>query len=177
MKNLLKQFKIPTFNLYWQNYGGFKSIFSSPYFMIAVVLTIFVIFFGKADKWYEHTLNILPDILGFSIGSFAILISLGDNKFRKKLSLERNAEKSTPFMIINSSFVHFIFIQIVAILFALMSQLLELENIFCFFIGMFLLIYAVLLTLAATLVILQFSLWYQDFLNAEKEDENEHQQK
>jgi len=31
------------------------------------------------------------------------------------------------------------------------------------------LIYALVLTLAATLVILKFSLWYQEFLNNEKD--------
>ena len=174
MMNFFEKLKIPTFTLYWENYGGFKAIVSSPYFMISLLLTILVVVFGESKGWYEHTLNILPDILGFSIGSFAILISLGDNKFRKKLSAEKDGQKSTPFMIINSSFVHFIFIQIVAILFALISQILVLENIIFFFIGMFLLIYAVLLTLAATLVILKFSLWYQDFLNSEKEGTNEH---
>jgi len=168
--NLFEKLKIPTFNLYWENYGGFKAVVSSPYFIISLLLTIFVSIFGTSEKWYEHTLNVLPDILGFSIGSFAILISLGDNKFRKKLSVEKNDTKSTPFMIINSSFVHFIFIQIVAIMVALISQLLDLDNIIFFFIGIFFLIYAVVSTLAATLVILQFSLWYQDFLNNEKEN-------
>ena len=174
MMNFFEKLKIPTFTLYWENYGGFKAILSSPYFMISLLLTIFIVTFGASVKWYEHTLNILPDILGFSIGSFAILISLGDNKFRKKLSAEKDNQKSTPFMIINSSFVHFIFIQIIAILFALISQIVELENIVFFFIGIFLLIYALVLTLAATLVILKFSLWYQEFLNNEREGKNEH---
>lgn len=174
MMNFFEKLKIPTFTLYWENYGGFKAILSSPYFMISLLLTIFIVTFGASVKWYEHTLNILPDILGFSIGSFAILISLGDNKFRKKLSAEKDSQKSTPFMIINSSFVHFIFIQIIAILFALISQIVELENIVFFFIGIFLLIYALVLTLAATLVILKFSLWYQEFLNNEREGKNEH---
>ncbi len=178
MMDYFEKLKIPTFNLYWENYGGFKTIVTSQYFRISLLLTtlltIFVVIFGESKGWYEHTLNTLPDILGFSIASFAILISLGDNKFRKKLSAEKDSQKSTPFMIINSSFVHFIFIQIIAILFALISQILVLKNIIFFFIGMFLLIYAVLLTLAATLGILQFSLWYQDFLNNEKESKNEH---
>ncbi len=171
--NFFTKLKIPTFNLYWKNYGGFKAIISSPYFLMSILLTIFVVIFGESKGWYEYTLNILPDILGFSIGSFAILISLGDNQFRKRLSTEISGQKSTPFMVINSSFVHFIFIQIVAILFALIGQVLSLSNIIFFFIGMFLLIYAVLLTLAATLVILKFSLWYQDFLNSNKQDEND----
>ena len=168
MINFFERFKIPTFNLYWENYGGLKAVLSSPYFMISLLLTVFVVIFGSSEKWYEHTLNILPDVLGFSIGSFAILIALGDNKFRQKLSAINEEETSTPFMVINSSFVHFIFIQILAILIALISQLMGLENFIFFFIGIFFLIYAIMSTLAATLVILQFSLWYQDFLNHTK---------
>jgi hypothetical protein len=169
MISYLKKLKIPSFILYWENYGGFKAIFSSPYFLFSLLLTLVVVIFGESDKWYEYTLNILPDILGFSIGSFAILISLGNNEFRKKLSLVGTKQTSpTPFMIINSSFVHFIFIQILAILTALISKLLNIENFIIFFLGILLLIYAIMSTLAATLVILKFSFWYQEFLNQEE---------
>jgi len=168
MIDFLNKLKIPTFNLYWDNYGGFQAVFTSPYFLISFILTLLSTIFADSDKWYEHTLNILPDILGFSIGSFAILIALGDNEFRKKLSIVIDEDESTPFMKINSSFVHFIFIQIVAIVIALISQLLNLTNFIFFFIGIFFLIYAIMSTLAATLVILKFSLWYQSFLNTEQ---------
>lgn len=165
LTDFIDLFYIKSFKTYWSNYGGFKEIIKSPYFKISIIISIVLSIFGEIKCWFNLPLNILPNILGFSIGAYAILLALGNSNFWKVLSTKENNDSKTPFMEINASFVHFIFIQILAILFALIAKLILLKNILFVFIGLFLMIYAILSALASTLVILKLAEWYQEYLN------------
>jgi hypothetical protein len=106
-------------------------------------------------------LSILPNLLGFSIGAYAVVLVLGNGDFWKFIA---EYSEDNLFMNINSSFVHFIFIQVTAILFALLSKGLSLDNHIASFIGILLLIYAILTAFAASMAILELSKHYQKFL-------------
>lgn len=172
IKKIIDYFKIGSFNDYWKPYGGFLSIKESVYSKWALLITLLVIIFGNTDKWYEKTLNILPDLLGFSIGTFAILLALGDTFFWKCL-IKESEENISEYSVINSTFVHFIFIQILAVIYALFCEFLTINNLIMNLIGIFLLVYAILLALAATFAILKVSKWYEDFLFYQKGKNND----
>lgn len=159
---LIEHFKIGSFKTYWDNYGGIDAILSSPYTKISALLSVFVIIFGNYEKWYEYPLNILPNILGFSIGAYAVILVLGNSDFWKFIAEEN--EDTNLFMEINGTFTHFIFIQVVAIIYAFICSLLSLNFFIFSLLGIFLLIYAIMSALAATLAILEISKWYQIFL-------------
>ena len=160
---LIDYLKIKSFNTYWDNYGGLKAIFTSPYFIISILFSIIIFTFSDSkEKWYDMPLSILPNLLGFSIGAYAVILVLGNGDFWKYIALDK---KNNLFMQINGSFVHFIFIQVVTIIFSIICKTLSLESAPIYFIGITLLIYAILTAFAATLAILELSKYYQVFLS------------
>jgi hypothetical protein len=161
IKKILNYFKIKSFNTYWNNYGGFNAIWASPYFKISLLLSAIINTFGSYDKWFDLPLSILPNLLGFSIGAYAVVLVLGNGDFWKFIA---EYSKDNLFMNINSSFIHFIFVQVTAILFALLSKGLSLEHYIASFFGILLLIYAILTAFAASMAILELSKHYQNFL-------------
>jgi hypothetical protein len=165
---LYNELKINSFKLYWESYGGFKEILRSPYFRISIIISVLLTAFGRIEQWYELPLTILPNILGFSIGAYAILLALGDNKFWKLLANKKKKNEKTPYMIINGTFVHFIFVQVLAIIYALSGKILCLNNYIFAIIGIFFLVYAILCALASTLAVLKLADWYQTYLQNEK---------
>lgn len=164
MKLFFQTFKIPSFDKYWIAYGGFKAIGQSPYFRISLLIA-FLFIFGNTKNWFDIPLAVLPNILGFSVGSYAILLALGNSDFWKLLT-KKDDNEVTPYMEINATFVHFIIMQLIAIMMALFSKLFCLDGFTFTFIGLFFFIYALLSTLAAVLAILTLSSWYQDYLNS-----------
>ena len=149
------------------------------------------------DKpWHELVLTIMPSLLGFSLGGYALLIAIGDESFRSLISgVDEDGEQS-PYMEVNSTFVHFIIMQLVSLVYALFSFAyyfkldpdgpigkLVIEYNFPLnevvfvgrFIGFTLFIYALLTALAATFAIFQVSSWYDKMhtenLSSLREDE------
>ena len=71
--------------------------------------------------WESIIISSAPPLIAFSLGAIAIFNSIGDSKFRDAL-LEADEGDISPYVEINSMFVHFIFVQTVAFLAALISQ-------------------------------------------------------
>ena len=176
------------FKRYWAAYGGFKALFASNYFYAAIVITA-LMFPAWVDKpWHDLVLAIMPNLLGFSLGGYALLIAIGDENFRSLISGVDEDEdgEHSPYMEVNSTFVHFILMQLISLVYALfssayyftldpngkMGQLIANYNFpldevvlvgrFC---GFTLFIYALLTALAATLAIFRVSSWYDEMHN------------
>jgi hypothetical protein len=111
--------------LYWNLYGGFHAIRSSPYLLAALVVTLICARFWIVDQWWEAVLATLPNIVGFSLSGYAIFLAFGDEKFRRLLAgsdpANLVADKS-PYLEFSTSFMHFIVIQISAILMAVLCK-------------------------------------------------------
>jgi len=107
--------------LYSKSYGGFWQVFASPYFLLAAVFTgvSFNAWLNRAD-WETIIITTAPPLIAFSLGAIAIFNSIGDSKFRDAL-LTAEENEISPYVEINSMFVHFIFVQTVAFLLALIS--------------------------------------------------------
>lgn len=167
-----KLFTISQFNLYIKSYGGFDAFLKSPYLWYSCIVTLAMVLLGDYCKWYEDALSVLPNIVGFTIGAYAILLSINNETFLKLLANEKNQE-TTPYMTISSAFCHFIFIQTVTILTALLFQYAHITSGVLNAFGLFLFIYALMLILATVFSILFLSNWLQKTINIQQKEKKE----
>jgi hypothetical protein len=170
------------FNRYWIAYGGIKAILGSPYMHISLLITLVSSGIWLKEDWVELPISVLPSIIGFSLGGYAIWLALGDDKFRASIAGKTNLTES-PFIVVNATFVHFIVLQILALISALIAKshpiynsplfiqrfLLDLApwlyevsiaiSYIASFFGYFLFVYALLSALAATMAIFRIAGW------------------
>ena len=165
MPDLFGQYKglYRSFRLYWRAYGGTKALLLSPYLHTSVVLAVLLHpLWGVCSEspWYEITVTVLPNLLGFTLGGYAILMAFGDDKFRERIAGEDDDGKPSPFMVVNSAFIHFILIQMIAILLSLFGKAVKPKGDVLSFFGMFFFVYALLTALAAGFAVLNIADWF-----------------
>lgn len=105
---------------YWSAYGGWRSLLTSPYFIASVVLTALLAPLWLKPGWWDDVISAEPDLLGFSLGGLAVLLAFGDDRFRGLLA-KAGGEKPR-LLALSASFVHFIVVQCVAWILALLSK-------------------------------------------------------
>ncbi len=164
MKRLFKG-PAASLSIYWEAYGGLAALKYSLYFWASVVLGTIITGKYLNDPnpwdWSSHVLNILPNILGFSLGGYAILVGFGDQEFLKILRGRDPDGTPSPYMEVNGAFVHFILIQAMCLIFAIFAESLSINTVlFVYWIGTTLLIYAVFSIIATTLAILNMADWF-----------------
>ena len=79
---------------------------------------------GTDPGWWSNVTSVLPNVLGFTLGAFALLLSLSSNEFGAFLSKVRaNREEVLQSYLgqLAVAFVHFILMQILAIVLALVA--------------------------------------------------------
>ncbi|WP_339776977.1 hypothetical protein [uncultured Methylophaga sp.] len=182
---------------YWSIYGGWKAIFKSGYFWIAFVLSLAMYSqWACTNGWWEDILSIMPNMLGFSLGGYAMWLAIGDDDFRALISGQDEDGSPSPYMQVNAAFVHFIMLQIISIIGALLVQAFykpiveefSMATKLCeIAVGSYLLaiwywftylifIYAIMSAMAATFSLLRVSSWYdihQTEKMKKKNDRNE----
>lgn len=175
---------------YWKNYGGFRAVCMSPYFHVAVLITFFLPPYWLKEQWWTVSLSVLPNIIGFALGGYAIWLGFGDEKFRKLIS-EQDDDAPSPYMEVSATFAHFIVVQICALLLALIAAGLSQHvaeywwgrmlvtvgispTIFSTIlapvghaIGFFFLVYGLFVALAATLAVFRVASWFDVFRNGD----------
>lgn len=145
---------------------------------------------NNSSKYITLSLSILPSLLGFALGGYAVWLAIGDQKLKKLLSdLSEDQSKDEPsdFMSVNATFVHFIVLQIIALIYILFLQANSVHQIILFIrkyyvfsdclnhflssmsilasgIGFFLFIYSISTMLAATFAVFKIARW-SDILN------------
>ena len=107
---------------YWEAYGGIWALIKSPYFIASIIITIFLYPHWSSPGWWEDSLSIMPNLLGFSLGGYAMWIAIGDDNFRKLISGADEDGTPSPFMEINAAFVHFIILQILSIITSIVAK-------------------------------------------------------
>jgi len=171
------------FSRYWKAYGGWSAVFKSPYFHLSILLTCLSHSIWINPNWVEIPISVLPNIIGFSLGGYAIWLALGDDKFRASISIKSKEDKESPFMVVNSTFVHFIVLQIVSLLIALAYKAAPIQSlpdavkqwlarqiesieayvyavqIFTGALGYLIFVYAIMSALAATMAIYRIAGW------------------
>src|SRR5690606_16219578 len=99
----------------------------SPYLHVSIVIVAISAHYWITARWWEQPLSIIPNLLGFSLGGLAMLLSFGNAEFQKFIS-QRDSEASvepTAFIEVSASFVHFMLLQLAALLTATMFNALD----------------------------------------------------
>jgi hypothetical protein len=119
------------FKDYWVAYGGLEKLTGSPYLHAAVMLLILTVQTwsgywrsGSSDMsgWWDQSISVLPNLLGFTLGGFAIFIGFGDEKFRALLAQPAHDSIVNDYVALCAHFVHFIVVQALALLTAIVAK-------------------------------------------------------
>ncbi len=180
---------------YWKVYGGAEAIFKSRYFWCAFVMTVILYPSWSHQGWWNDILSLMPNLLGFSLGGFAMWIAIGDEAFKKIITgdeVDKNGEvEYSPYMSVNATFVHFILLQLLTIITALLTKayasVLINNGFFYFYLGIgykyilltlsffayFIFMYSIFSALAAVLAIFRVSSWYNTFMTIQNQSKVE----
>ncbi|MDE3874621.1 MULTISPECIES: hypothetical protein [Sinorhizobium] len=105
---------------YFRAYGGWPELASSPLLWISVAITVLGYRNWLEPNWLSLSQELVPGLLGFSLGTYAILFSLMTGRLKLALKRVKN-QRGVPFLDeINATFFHFIFVQVVALAWALL---------------------------------------------------------
>lgn len=162
-----------SFKRYYDAYGGWKGFVCSPYLHFALVLSIVVYPLwrcGESQNWYDLTLSILPDMLGFTLGGYTILLAFGNDRFLKLLSEPDDSgspSDMSAFMRFNGTFVHFILMQVIAIVLAIIGSSWGIKRGLFAWMGTTTLIYAVSISVAAVFAIMRLAKIFEVFAQHE----------
>lgn len=171
---------------YWKIYGGAGAVFKSRYFWCAFLMTVILYPSWSHQGWWNDILSLMPNLLGFSLGGFAMWIAIGDEAFKKIITGDEKSESGeveySPYMSVNATFVHFILLQLLTIITALVTKAYSsilINNAFMYyylgvfykyalltfsFFAYFIFVYSVFSALAAVLAIFRVSSWYNTFM-------------
>jgi len=105
----------------------------------------------------------LPDLLGFTLGGYAMLLAFGSERFLMVLSAAKNGDVSS-FMKVNAAFVHFIVVQAVGVIYALICSAWSVKAGVFSFVGFVIFVYSLFSALAAAFAVLRLAKWYDKFL-------------
>jgi hypothetical protein len=154
--------------VYWKIYGGWRAMFGSPYLQIsALVALLSYSLWWKCSDWTGIALSAIPNILGFSIGAFAVILSFGQGALDR---LKDKNEAQSRYLSVIASFVHFILIQAASLIVAMIGK--TWTNSFIGFLGTTLCAYAILLAVAASFRLFRLARVY----NQVKESGNDENQ-
>jgi len=172
---------------FWRLYGGFSSLLVSIYFGLALVVTVLCFGIWVKPGWWDIVIGAIPTLLGFTLAGLAVFMSM-DSGFSKIIAGGSTTANPSPFLSLISSFVHFILVQTVALIYALISKSLSfvLPNMPGWYysamsvltpiagaIGFLIFIYAVMLVVAATFSIFRSSKWFESYIDQLNESKND----
>jgi hypothetical protein len=147
--------------------------------------------FWHNPNWWDTVLSVLPNILGFSLGGFAIFLAFGDDAFRSIIGGKHPgdaANEPSPYLEFSATFFHFIIVQVGAVLFSLLSKsfflihlpedsiLVGLNQIIkpvWWAIGFAFFSYAILSAAAAAMAIFSLTRSFDDYLTEKNESKDE----
>jgi hypothetical protein len=108
------------YRTYWHLYGGWRALLVSPYFHLAVIITALCapiwLDNSKATIWSGAAINILPNLMGFSIAGMAIFLAFSNANTMRAVTEDGDPE--SYFVTTVANFFHFILVQTVALVLA-----------------------------------------------------------
>lgn len=152
--------------LLYRNYGGIRSLLLSEYFWLASVLTLLSWRLGVNEAWTDIAKSILPTLAGFSIAAYALFFAVLDERARQALRAPApELRNRSPLLILASSISHAVLIQVIALVVGICFPAKPFPSVSCWpnvgkavnlvisFGGLFLMLYGIVLLLAAVLSI------------------------
>jgi hypothetical protein len=164
----------------WQSSGGWRAVLQSFDFRTAVVVWALASPFWLGTKWPDQVIAVLPNLLGFTLGGFAIFLGFGSDEFKGAIA---TADESTsPYLSVSAAFMLFVSVQVAALLWAIVAVALysfptpalllpwvswiDAASKVGGGVGYFLLCYSLALVLRAAVRIFRLSRWYNTYLSA-----------
>ena len=179
------------FATYWRGYGGWAALRDSPYLHLSGLLTLCCFGSWSQPDWWEKVFSVLPNLVGFSIGAFAIFLGVGGESFQSRIAGadSSNPKSISPFISAAAAFTHFIVVQVLAIVVALVfaslhkvalpvslswaHSLNEYGRQVAWFLGMWLFLYALTLTIGTVMVIFRTAGWFDEYAAAKRAREEQ----
>lgn len=175
---------------YYDGYGGFRKLLRSGYLHAALLLTVVSVGRWTQEGWWDDPIGVLPNMLGFSISGYAVLLAFGDAPFRNIIAGRSAKGDDSPFIVMNASFVHFMVVQVVALLAAFLCKntffeltrfgldetsfiarivaTLTFLRFVCWGIGYALFLYSLSTALAAAMAVFNLARWYDEMITLER---------
>ena len=174
---------------YWGIYGGFSAMRKSPYLHVSVLITCVLYNTWSSAEWWATILSVIPCLVGFTLGGYAIIVTLGNDDFKDFIYMVDDGEDASFILSVGATFVNFILLQVASLLLALIAKSLYVEipdllidisntlNIDTFivnkyarlvlwFLGEFVFIYAMITTVAAAFAVFRLNWLYQQYVNS-----------
>jgi len=162
---------------YFKGYGGWTAVFCSPIFIFSLVVTALNYPNWIDPKWVSRSFDMIPSLLGFSLGSYTILFSVMTGRLKRALKAVKNPKGTNYLEEINATFFHFIFVQTLCLVWSFLFDGTFVFDIFKYtsskygytmdvfraamltgsFIGHLLLVYSFLLILAAAIAVFRIA--------------------
>jgi hypothetical protein len=157
---------------YFTDYGGWRGFALSPFLHIGIFVSAVSYPIWMTGKWVDSVTSIIPSLLGFSLGTYALLFSLMSNRMKQALRHLRNRGGIPYLDEINATFFHFILVQTICLSWAILMRssivydlavhfsvsqcvmdVISAGNSVAGFLGYTLLSYSVLLVIASSLAV------------------------
>jgi hypothetical protein len=100
---------------YFRAYGGWTAVVLSPFFLFSLVVSGLSYSVWSKPSWVSTAQSLLPNLLGFSLGTYSILFSLLTNRVRSAMKRMINERGISRLEETNATFFHFIFVQVIAL--------------------------------------------------------------
>lgn len=159
--------------IYWSSYGGWSALLHSPYFHISILISLICypawIEEQKDWVWYNICLSVIPNLLGFTLGGYAMLLAFGNESFCALLADDDGDGKPSPFLAVNATFIHFILIQVLALVIAVLGLVWSINVGIVAFLGFTVILYALSTAAAAALAILRLAGWFNSFIKKSRD--------
>ena len=169
---------------YWTAYGGTRALIRSPYLHLAFLVLLITSHYWINSPWWEQPLSIIPNLLGFSLGGLAMLLSFGNAEFQKFISKkdEESGSDPTAFIEVSASFVHFMLLQLAALLVATtfnaldfyvswpkcIRPIVDISAAALSGLGYLLFLYSITAMVAAVFAVFRMTSWFEMFQNPPK---------
>lgn len=173
------------YTLAWRITGGFSGLVRGVDFALALAIWVACIPIWSEPKWWDQAISVLPNLLGFTLGGFAIFLGFGNDDFRDVIA--EQDEMRSPYLSVSAAFLVFVLAQILALFYAIAAMALyqpppqwlaPLGGMLAFMtpvawgIGYLAFIVSIMYALRAATRIFRISRWYNEFLvRARDEDE------
>jgi hypothetical protein len=157
---------------YFSDYGGWTSLIKSPFLHIGLVISAISYSVWISSVWIDNVYAVIPGLLGFSLGTYALLFSLMSGRIKLALKAIKNSRECSYLDEINATFLHFILVQTVCLLWAATMRshilfdvlmflkfskkffvLLDIGRVISGFVGYSLMCYSLTLVIASSLVV------------------------
>lgn len=174
---------------YWHAYGGARELAMSPYLYFAIALTPLTFGEWSRANWWDTVIGVVPVLLGISLAAFTLFLAAGSEGFREVIAgqdaeeTSKNGElKPSPFVRTAAVFLHFLIVQFLALVFALIAKSMYkigppdwfspwngLFRVIFWACSYFVFMYALTVVLAASFAVYEVVKWFDDYVTAKRD--------